>query len=201
MPIKNWIYDYYDSVYVENRQDIDCFKMFFLIKFKVYYNFINDNNDVNYVTTSDCMNLTKVRDTLNKFNDTFNHVNYLPIIIPPTDHLTYQIVTWIIFSIVLLIITIINIQCYFKEKNNKIKIINSKKDEIVVNELAVFNNTNNNIQLPLNTETELEETSNLDEILNLDQLNQKRFTNEFKNLLINLTNYENGKYIINIFFH
>ena len=93
----------------------------------------------------------------------------------------------------ILIITIINIQCYFKEKNNKIKIINSKKDEIVVNELAVFNNTNNNIQLPLNTETELEETSNLDEILNLDQLNQIRLTNKFKNLLTNLNNNnENG---------
>jgi hypothetical protein len=110
-------YQYYNSIYIENRPDIDCFKMLFLINFKVYYNFINDNNDINYVTTSDCLNLTKVRDTLNRFNDTVHHNNYLSITIPPTDHLTYQIYTWIIFSIVLFILTTIYIRCFFKKKN------------------------------------------------------------------------------------
>jgi hypothetical protein len=87
---KHWVYQYYNSIYIENRQNIDCFKMLFLIKFKVYYNFINDNVDIHDVTTSDCMNLTKVRETLNRYNDTFHHINYIPIVIPPTDHLTYQ---------------------------------------------------------------------------------------------------------------
>jgi len=108
----HWIFHYYDSVYVENRHDIDCFKT--LIKFKVYYIFIDDNNDINYVTTSNCMNLTKVRDNLNKFNDTFHHINYLPIELPPTEALTYQIVTWIIFSIVLLT----RIYNYILQNNN-----------------------------------------------------------------------------------
>ncbi len=56
---------------------------------------------------------------LNRFNDTFNHINYIPIAIPSTDHLTYQNVTWTIFSIVLLILAIICIQCFFLKKNNK----------------------------------------------------------------------------------
>ena len=47
----------------------------------------------------------------------------------------------------------------------------------------------NNIELPL----QIEKTNNLDEILNLDQLNQIRLTNKFKNLLTNLNNNnENG---------
>ena len=86
----------------------------------IQVDFINDNVDINDVTSSDCMNLTKVRDTLNRFNDTFDHINYIPKVIQPTDHLTYQIVTWIIFSIVLLILIIIYINCFFTKKNNKI---------------------------------------------------------------------------------
>ncbi len=162
----HWIYDYYDSIYIENRQDIDCFKMLFLIKFKVYYNFINDNNDINYVTASDCLNLTKVRDTLNKFNDTIVHITYKPRVIPPTDHLTYQIVTWIILSLILLIVALTCMQCFFFQKQNNI--INSteksKKQEETVNEVVV-SNISNKTQLPLQTEAELEETNDLDEIL------------------------------------
>jgi hypothetical protein len=163
-------YQYYNSIYIENRQDIDCFKMLFLIKFKVYYNFINDNNDINYVTNSDCMNLTKVRETLNKFNDTFHHLNYIPIVIPPTDHLTYQIVTWIIFSIVLLTLIIIYVQCFFKKNNYKINEINPilcPIKNIIVNEIVISNNSNN-IDLTLQTKAELEEINNLNEILNLE---------------------------------
>ncbi len=75
--------------------------MFFLIKFKVFYNFINDNNDVNYATSSNCLNLTKVRETLNRFNDTFLHIDYKSKVIPPTNSLNYQIIIWIILSLIL----------------------------------------------------------------------------------------------------
>ncbi len=53
---KHWVYQYYNSIYIENRQNIDCFKTLFLIKFKIFYNFINDNLDVNDII-SNCMNL------------------------------------------------------------------------------------------------------------------------------------------------
>jgi len=172
-------YQYYNSIYIENRQDIDCFKTFFLIKFKVYYNFINDNVDINYVTTSDCMNLTKVRDKLNKFNDTVHHINYIPIAIPPTDHLTYQIVTWIIFSIVLLIIASTCTQrFFFNNKNNNVNIINTNQEEPnkiqdeIINEVVISDNSNNT-EFPLQIEAEIEEISDLDEILNLDQLEKE----------------------------
>jgi len=163
----HWIFDYYDSIYVENRQDIDCFKTFFLIKFKVYYNFINDNNDVNYVTTSDCMNLTKARDKLNKFNDTFHHINYISIVLPPTDHLTYQIATWLLFSIVLLILTLFFIR-YLINKKIHINIISTVKEESnriiqdeIVNEIDIYETF---------LQTQQEEINELNE--NINQLNQ-----------------------------
>jgi len=82
---KSWIYEYYDSIYIENRVNIDCFKLFYLIKYKVYYNFINDNVDINDVITSDCLNLTQVRNNLNRFNDSFKHQNYIPKVLPIFD--------------------------------------------------------------------------------------------------------------------
>jgi len=156
----HWIYDYYDSIYIENRQDIDCFKMLFLVKFKVYYNFINDNNDINYVTTSDCLNLIKIRDTLNKFNDTIVHKNYIPIEKPPSDHLTFQIVIWLVFSIVLLILIMIYVQCFFKNKNNKISLTKNK--------IVAVSNNSNSFELQFKIEAYIQETNDLDEILNLD---------------------------------
>ena len=94
------------------------------------------------------MNLKQVRDTLNRFDDTFDHINYIPIEIPPTDHLTYQIVTWIIFSIVLLILTLSFIR-YLVNKNKKINIMHTAKEESnkiqdeIVNEVVVTDCSNN----------------------------------------------------------
>jgi len=169
---KNWIYDYYDSIYVENRQDIDCFKMFFLIKFKVFYNFINDNNDVNYVTSPDCLNLTKVRDKLNQFNDSFHHLNYITIDKPPTDNLTYQLVTWIIFSVILLILTLNFIRCLIN-KNKKInKIMHNAKEESNKIQDERVNKVDVSETFCIQ-QAQQEEINGLNEILNLEeQINQ-----------------------------
>jgi hypothetical protein len=102
---KSWIYEYYDSIYIENRLDIDCHKMLFLIKFKIFYNFINDNADVNDII-SNCMNLTKVRNTFNYFNDSFYHQNYMPKVIPMINHQIYEIIIWVILSLVLFGLTL-----------------------------------------------------------------------------------------------
>ena len=75
---KSWIFEFHDSIFLENRVDIDCFKVYFFIKFKVFYNFINENSDIINFDSNDCMNLTKVRYSLNQFDDTFHHVNYIP---------------------------------------------------------------------------------------------------------------------------
>ena len=53
----------------------------------------------------------------------------------------------------------------------------------------------NNTELLLQIEAELEEISDLDEILNLDQLKQKKLTIKFKNLL---TNFNNNDKMVNI---
>ena len=39
-----YIYEFYESIYIENRIDFDCLKTFFLLKFKIHYNFIFENN-------------------------------------------------------------------------------------------------------------------------------------------------------------
>ncbi len=85
---------------------------------------------------------------MNRYNDNVYHINYIPTEIQPTDHLTYQIVTWIIFSIVLLILIIIYINCFFTKKNNK---INTNE---IINEVVVSNNSNH-FQLPLQAEPEI----------------------------------------------
>ena len=186
----HWIYNYYDSIYIENRQDIDCFKMLFLIKYKIFYNFIFDYHDINDIT-SNCMNLSKVRDTLNRFNDNVYHINYKPIEMQPIDHLTYQLVTWIIFCIILFIIAFTCIQCFFIKKNNKINIIYksiTNKIELESNKqiVIVYSNLNTIIEQLLESETEL--INNLDEIINLDQLYKNKMINKLKIELENLKN-------------
>ena len=113
---KSWIFEYYDSIYIENRLDIDCFKMLFLVKFKLFYNFINDNVDVNDIT-SNCMNLTQVRNTLNYFNDTFTHQNYIPKMVFKIDRNIYTLIIWIITSLILFSLTLIFIRFFFKQQN------------------------------------------------------------------------------------
>jgi hypothetical protein len=137
---KHWIYDYYDSIYIENRQDIDCFKMLFLIEFKIFYNFINDNVDVNDIATN-CMNLKQVRDALNGFNDTFVHKNYIPKVISPKDHLTYEIFTWLTLGLALLILTLTLIYCLISNKMQAKKL--KKEQDIISSEIIASFNSNN----------------------------------------------------------
>ncbi len=145
---KNWIYDYYDSIYIENRQDIDCFKMLFLIEFKIFYNFINDNVDVNDIITN-CMNLTKVRDTLNKFKGNLFHLNYKPKVIPTINRVTYKIIIWSLISTIMIGLFIHFIYIMSRNNNkNKINDFSSNKDE-----------DNNNVESFL--ETKLEQNNNL----------------------------------------
>ena len=44
-----------------------------------------------YVETDECLNLTRVRDTFNRFNDTFHHIQYIPKVKQSIDLVTYQI--------------------------------------------------------------------------------------------------------------
>ena len=122
-------------------------------------------------------------------NDTNYHLNYIPTEIPPTDHLTYQIVTWIIFSIVLLILTLSFIR-YLVNKNKKINIMHTAKEESnkiqdeIINEVVISKTF---------LQAKQEEINDLDEILQLDQLDQDELFKNLKNLLINLNNDENSK--------
>lgn len=40
-------YEYYSSVYIENRADLDCKKTAFFLKSKLFYNFLNEHIDSN----------------------------------------------------------------------------------------------------------------------------------------------------------
>jgi hypothetical protein len=93
---KSWIYEFYDTIYVENRIDLDCFKTLHLFKFKICYNFLNENVDIN---DFNCLNLTQVRNTLNEFNDTVFHKNYISNVIFPKNT-TYRIIIWTVFVLI-----------------------------------------------------------------------------------------------------
>ena len=82
--------------------------------------------DINDVLTSNCMNLTQVRNSLNRFNDSFKHYNYKPKIIKMTEHITFKIVTWSFLALVLLGLTLIFIRCIVKKK--QVNPINFKED-------------------------------------------------------------------------
>jgi hypothetical protein len=105
----------YESIFIENRIDFDCMKMMYLIKFKIYYNFIYENNDINYVETKECLNLTRVRDTVYKYNDTFHHIQYISKVKPPIDRLTYPIYTYIVLSLIILFFGFLFIRTLYKE--------------------------------------------------------------------------------------
>ncbi len=43
-----YVYHYYDSIYIENRDDNDCEKTFFFMKYKIRFNFLNDYDMDNF---------------------------------------------------------------------------------------------------------------------------------------------------------
>jgi hypothetical protein len=159
---KSWIYEYYDSIYIENRLDIDCFKMFFLIKFKLYYNFINDNVDINDMLGSDCLNLIQVRDNLNEFNDTFLHQNYISKPKPVKDK-TYAMIIWIVICLIFFILLFIFIYNSLSSNLN----LRSKNNKLLSNQV------NEIILIHQERKTEFEkELENLNMIISLENFNQ-----------------------------
>jgi Leucine-rich repeat (LRR) protein len=168
------LYSFYESIFIENRIDNDkeyCMKMMFLIKFKIYYNFIFENSDINNVETDECLDLIRVRDTFNRFNDTFQHIQYISKVKPEIDRLTHEIWTWIVFAIVTLVILYLYIQfeIYIKSINNQKRPKEIEMQEIV-NEVVV----DNNIEIPL--QEAVEDIDDLNEIVTLDELVERKRT-------------------------
>jgi Leucine-rich repeat (LRR) protein len=54
-----YVYHYYDSIYIENRDDNDCVKTFFFMKYKILYNFLNDYDKDNFFL--DCTQVTQLK--------------------------------------------------------------------------------------------------------------------------------------------
>ncbi len=81
------------------------------------------------------MNLTQVRNNLNRFNDSFKHQNYIPKVLPIFDHQTHQIVTWTIFSAILFCLTLIFMRLSYKI--NRKEILNESQSENIQDEIAV----------------------------------------------------------------
>ena len=45
--------EYYNSIFIENREDIDCSKSFYFIKQKLFYNFLNEYDTVDFLRNCD----------------------------------------------------------------------------------------------------------------------------------------------------
>ena len=60
---------YYDSIYIENRNDIDCGNILIFLKSKIFYNEHNEHNDaVSFI--KNCQDLTELRKSISR------HGNY-----------------------------------------------------------------------------------------------------------------------------
>jgi hypothetical protein len=134
--------------------------------------------DINDVLTSNCMNLTQFRNNLNRFNDSYKHQNYIPKIFPMTDHLTYQIVTWLIFALVLFGLTLLLIWC--SNKKEQINPINNSKEGLQTKELETQTVED---EMVIHSEISIQKENEIDDlnaIVNIDQLNYNNNSTELK---------------------
>jgi len=127
--------------------------------------------DVNYLETDDCLNLTRVRDVFNSFNDTRPHSQYVPQLIPPIDHLTYLICTWILLSAYLSIMLYFYIKFENYIKSNKINLMQPKDENVIVNR---FVDNSSKIEV----KELVEDIDDLNEIVTVEELVQRKRTKQ-----------------------
>ena len=58
--------NFYDSIFIENRFDVDCRKTFYFMRYKIFYNFLNDYDTDNFL--NDCKNASYLRNINNEIN-------------------------------------------------------------------------------------------------------------------------------------
>ena len=75
---KYYRWQYILPTHIENRIDIDCSKTLFFMRSYLLYNFLNEYIDIEDFFTN-CMNLTKLRNDLNKLEESFKHKNSIEI--------------------------------------------------------------------------------------------------------------------------
>jgi len=63
---KYYRYIYLNSIYIENRVDIDCVKTYYLMQADLFYNFFNEHIDSTYVI-NDCNNTIRLKNELAKY--------------------------------------------------------------------------------------------------------------------------------------
>ena len=55
---------YYDSIFIENRDDIDCNRTFIFLKHKIFYNFLKEYDMIQFL--NDCRDKSSLKDALEK---------------------------------------------------------------------------------------------------------------------------------------
>jgi hypothetical protein len=69
--------NYYAPTHIENRvnlSQLDCVKTLYFMRFKILYNFFNEHIDINDFTVN-CMNLSRVRNELDRIENSTVHLN------------------------------------------------------------------------------------------------------------------------------
>ncbi len=167
----NKYYEFYETIYIENRIDINCEKTLWFMKNDIYYNFFFEHTDVNSFL-NDCKNKSKLelRELFEKY-DQLNETKKTNNILNNNDSKTYEIYILIAFTIILFFLTFIFIydsRYLFKKYKPKdeLKSKDSEKkgtDDHINNEVAI--SSLNNVELPLQ-----EISNDLNAIINIDQL-------------------------------
>ena len=142
-------YEYYDSTYIENRNDIKCEKTFSFIKSKIFYNFLYEYDMINFL--NDC----KYNSQFKLYNQLMNDSIYLHQNASNLCYIhtrDYEIYIFVIFTIILIGLTIIFTKCI--SAKDKIKIINSSNL--------------NNVELLVVPVKLAQQETNLDEIVKKD---------------------------------
>ena len=57
---------YYDSIYIENRVDLNCEKTLSFMKTKIFYNFLFESDMFNFL--SDCKDLKRLKNSIKNYD-------------------------------------------------------------------------------------------------------------------------------------
>ena len=119
--------NYFAPTHIENRVDVDCVKTLYFMRFKILYNFFNEHIDINDFTTN-CMNLSKVRNELNFIENSSNHLENVTQLYKK-NHLNDSSKIFIIYLFIFasFIISIIYLIFYYFLKQFKAK--NSQNEQ------------------------------------------------------------------------
>jgi len=119
---------FYDSIYIENRIDLNCEKTFWFMRNKIFYNFFYEYDMINFL--QDCKSKFQYENSIKKFDpNILFEQNYNTS--SNKSNGAYKIFIYSIFSVILFIYTLIFIFTELRSKKRNIQIGIAKNDQVI----------------------------------------------------------------------